>query len=157
MNGDRFEIGDENFHCDNRNYETVETTDGLQVAVALDLCGTGFKGWYNDKIVSFSYDADFSFEVAEIIEKATSETYADQCREVKEHTKKKDYLYFLPEVAKRLQMTEGTLRRKPVDFQLAICKCYTDIWFCDDCTIRRILNAVLVGKPTTYKQTATET
>lgn len=154
MSDERFRFGDDELNTNNMECEVMETPHCAQIVVALDLCGSRYKGWYTDKSISFFYEAEYSDEVREIIKKATTEEYEKYGREIIEHRKAKDYLYFLPAVARHLNMTEGTLRRKPVDHQLAICKCYTDIWFCDSYTIKRMLTAVLVGEPTTYRQTA---
>lgn len=71
----------------------------------------------------FNYDGIFKESVDEIIAKFTSDEYAEQRNEIAEH-KDNDCLYFLPAVAKLLRMTEGTLRRRPLDIQLAVCKRY---------------------------------
>ena len=73
-----------------------------------------------------------------IIAKFTSDDYAEQRREIAEH-KGDDCLYFLPAVAKLLRMTEGTLRRRPLDIQLAVCKRYADNWYCDTYAIQHEL------------------
>ena len=61
----------------------------------------------------------------------------------------KDYLFFIPVVAKLLRMTEGTLRRRPVDIQLAVCKRYADNWGCDTYTMQHELRdaMMLTTKP----------
>ena len=60
-----------------------------------------------------------------------------------------DCLYFLPAVAKLLRMTEGTLRHRPLDIQLAVCKRYVDNWYCDTFTIQHELRdaMMLITKP----------
>ena len=40
-------------------------------------------------------------------------------------------------------MTEGTLRNRPHDIQLAVCKRYADYWGCDTYTMLRELKDVL--------------
>ena len=86
--------------------------------------------------------------VDEIIAKFTLDEYAEQRNEIAEH-KDDDCLYFLPAVAKLLRMTEGTLRRRPLDIQLAVCKRYVDNWYCDTYTIQHELRdaMMLITKP----------
>ena len=83
------------------------------------------------------------------MDKFTSDEYADQRNEIEEHRKEKDYLYFLPAVAKLLRMTEGTLRSRPMDIQLSLCKRYADNWYCDTYTIQHELRdaLMLITKP----------
>ena len=52
-------------------------------------------------------------------------------------------------IAKLLRMTEGTLRRRPLDIQLAVCKRYVDNWYCDAYTIQHELKdaMMLITKP----------
>lgn len=91
-----------------------------------------------------TYDGDYKDSVDEIISKITSDEYADLRREIGEHRMGEDCLYFIPSVAKVLRMTEGTLRSRPLDIQLAVCKRYTDTWYCDIFTIQRELNDALM-------------
>ena len=95
------------------------------------------------------YDGHYKDSVQEIMDKFTSDKYADQRNEIEGHRKEKDYLYFLPVVAKLLRMTEGTLRRRPTDIQLSLCKRYTDNWYCDTYTIQHELRdaLMLITKP----------
>ena len=94
------------------------------------------------------YDGIYKESVDEIIAKFTSDKYAEQRNEIAEH-KGDDCLYFLPAVAKILRMTEGTLRRRPLDIQLAVCKRYVDNWYCDTYTIQHELKdaMMLITKP----------
>ena len=96
----------------------------------------------------FNYDGIYKESVDEIIAKFTLDEYAEQRREIAEH-KGDDCLYFLPAVAKLLRMTEGTLRRRPLDIQLALCKRYVDNWYCDTYTIQHELQdaMMLITKP----------
>ncbi len=109
-----------------------------------------FKGRYDNETIFFDYDRNCKESVDEIIAKFTSEEYAEQRDEIAEH-KGDDCLYFLPAVAKLLRMTEGTLRRRPVDIQLAVCKRYVDNWYCDTYTIQHELKdaMMLITKPET--------
>ena len=62
---------------------------------------------------------------------------------------KKTTCFFIPAVAEILRMTEGTLRRRPMDIQLAVCKRYVDNWYCDTYTIQHELRDALslITKP----------
>ncbi|MGN0477380.1 MAG: hypothetical protein ACI4HM_08595 [Ruminococcus sp.] len=140
-----FLIGDDDFSKENREYISLDTSEGQKITVALTASSVPFCGRFNDSKITFAYDSDYKDTVDEIISKITSEEYADIRREIKEH-KGEDCLYFIPTVAKLLRMTEGTLRSRPSDIQLAVCKHYTDIWCCDTYTIQRELENVLTLK-----------
>ena len=111
--------------------------------------GVPFKGRYDEESIIFDYDGDYKESVDEIIENLTSDKCADIRREIEEHRRDKDYLFFIPVVAKLLHMTEGTLRRRPMDIQLAVCKRYVDNWYCDTYTIQHELRdaIMLITKP----------
>ena len=111
--------------------------------------GVPFKGRYDEESIIFDYDGDYKESVDEIIENLTSDKCADIRREIEEHRRNKDYLFFIPVVAKLLRMTEGTLRRRPVDIQLAVCKRYADNWGCDTYTMQHELRdaMMLTTKP----------
>ena len=111
--------------------------------------GVPFKGRYDEESIIFDYDGDYKESVDEIIENLTSDKCADIRREIEEHRRNKDYLFFIPVVAKLLRMTEGTLRRRPVDIQLAVCKRYADNWGCDTYTMQYELRdaMMLTTKP----------
>ena len=42
------------------------------------------------------------------------------------------------------RMTEGTLRRRPMDIQFAVCKRYVDNWYCDINTIQHELKDAMM-------------
>ena len=136
-----YHIGDD-YDCNNKEYVVLSTDKGQQITVALAASGVPFKGRYDKERILFDYDADYKESVDEIIAKFTSEKYAVQRREIAEH-KDRDCLHFLPTVAKLLRMTEGTLRRRPLDIQLAVCKRYVDNWYCYTYTIQHELRNAL--------------
>ena len=142
-----YHIGDD-YDCNNKEYVTLSTDKGQQITVALTASGVPFKGRYDEESIFFDYDGDYKESVDEIIAKFTSDEYAEQRREIAEH-KGDDCLYFLSDVAKLLHMTEGTLRRRPLDIQLAVCKRYVDNWYCDTYTIQHELKdaMMLTTKP----------
>ena len=111
--------------------------------------GVPFKGRYDEESIIFDYDGDYKESVDEIIENLTSDKCADIRREIEEHRRDKDYLFFIPVVAKLLRMTEGTLRCRPMDIQFAVCKRYADNWGCDTYTMQHELRdaMMLTTKP----------
>ncbi len=143
-----FKIGDD-YECNNKEYVALNTDKGQQITVALTASGVPFKGRFEKDSIFFDYDGDYKESVDEVIENLTSEKYANIRREIEEHRKNKDYLFFISTVAKLLRMTEGTLRSRPLDIQLALCKRYADIWCCDTYTIQRELRNAMMLKTTT--------
>ena len=137
-----FFVGDD-YECSNKEYVALPTDKGQQITVALTASGVPFKGSFDKSSFFFDYDSDYKESVDEIIENLTSEKCADMRREVEKHRRDKDYLFFIPAVAKLLRMTDGTLRNRPLDIQLAVCKRYADNWGCDTYTMLRELKDVL--------------
>ncbi|MBR1751028.1 MAG: hypothetical protein IJ740_09150 [Ruminococcus sp.] len=137
-----FFVGDD-YECSNKEYVALPTDKGQQITVALTASGVPFKGSFDKNSFVFDYDGDYKESVDEIIENYTSDKYADIRRDVEEHRRDKDYLFFIPAVAKLLRMTEGTLRNRPLDIQLAVCKRYADYWGCDTYTMLHELKDVL--------------
>ena len=144
-----FEIGEDNFPKFNREYVSMNTSEGLRITIALVVSGIPFSGHFDKHRISFAYDADYKSAAQEIIAKASSEEFDEMLREVKEHSGE-DCLYFLPTVANILRMTVGTLRNRPEDIQLTLCKHYTDVWLCDEDTIKRELEDVLMLRMKTF-------
>ncbi len=142
-----FKIGDD-YECNNKEYVALNTDKGQQITVALTASGIPFKGRFEKDSIFFDYDGDYKESVDEVIEKLTSDKYADSHREIEKHRENKDYLFFIPAVAKLLRMTEGTLRSRPLDIQLAVCKRYADIWCCDTYTIQCELRNAMMLKTT---------
>ena len=137
-----YEIGNDDFSKDNREYVTLITERGQQIAVALGLGGIPHKGRYDDEKISFSYDADYKDSVTEIIDKLTSDDYLETRREIDEHSNGEACLRYIPDVAKILRISESMLRSRPLDIQLVVCKYYTAMWICDSYTLERELKAV---------------
>ncbi len=137
-----YHIGDD-YDCNNKEYVALSTDKGQQITVALTASGVPFKGHYDKESIFFDYDGDYKESVDEIIENLTSDKCADIRSEIEEHRRDKDYLFFIPAVAKLLRMTEGTLRRRPMDIQFAVCKRYADNWGCDTYTMQHELRDAL--------------
>ena len=143
-----YHIGDD-YDCNNKEYVILSTDKGQQITVALTASGVPFKGRYDNETIFFDYDRNYKESVDEIIENLTSDKCADIRREIEEHRRDKDYLFFIPVVAKLLRMTEGTLRCRPMDIQFAVCKRYADNWGCDTYTMQHELRdaMMLTTKP----------
>ena len=142
-----FLVGDD-YQSNNKEYVSIDTNKGQQISIALAASGIPFKGRFDKERMLFNYDGIYKESVDEIIAKFTSDEYAEQRKKITEY-KGDDCLYFLPAVAKLLRMTEGTLRRRPMDIQLAVCKRYVDNWYCDTYTIQHELRdaMMLITKP----------
>ena len=142
-----FLVGDD-YESNNKEYVSIDTNKGQQISIALAASGIPFKGRFDKERMLFNYDGIYKESVDEIIAKFTSDEYAEQRKKITEY-KGDDCLYFLPAVAKLLRMTEGALRRRPMDIQLAVCKRYVDNWYCDTYTIQHELRdaMMLITKP----------
>ena len=136
------------YESSNKEYVSIDTDKGQQISIALAASSISFKGRFDKDRMLFNYDGIYKESVDEIIAKFTSDKYAEQRNEIAEH-KDDDCLYFLPAVAKLLRMTEGTLRHRPLDIQLAVCKRYADSWGCDTYTMQHELRdaMMLTTKP----------
>ena len=142
-----FLVGDD-YESRNKEYVSIDTGKRKLISIALAASGIPFKGRFDKERMLFNYDGIYKESVDEIIAKFTSDEYAEQRKKITEY-KGDDCLYFLPAVAKLLRMTEGTLRRRPMDIQLAVCKRYVDNWYCDTYTIQHELRdaMMLITKP----------
>lgn len=146
MSDDVYLIGDENFSCERREYVALVTKEAQHIVLALSASGVPFDGRLSGEHITFAYDADYKEEVDEIIKKATSEEYADFRRELNENYKGEKCMHFLPAAAEMLNMTEGTLRSRPLDVQFIVCRRYADFCICDSNTLRRELEKALLLK-----------
>ena len=142
-----FLVGDD-YESSNKEYVSINSDKGQQISIAFAASGIPFKGRFDKERMLLGYDGIYKESVDEIIAKFTSDEYAEQRKKITEY-KGDDCLYFLPAVAKLLRMTEGTLRRRPMDIQLAVCKRYVDNWYCDTYTIQHELRdaMMLITKP----------
>ena len=142
-----FLVGDD-YESSNKEYVSINSDKGKLISIALAASSIPFKGRFDKDRMLFNYDGIYKEFVDEIIAKFTSDEYAEQRKKITEY-KGDDCLYFLPAVAKLLRMTEGTLRRRPMDIQLAVCKRYVDNWYCDTYTIQHELKdaMMLITKP----------
>lgn len=142
MSETTYSCGDNSFSRDNRNYAFFNTVCGKETAEALDFCGVPFVGTFTDSEMRIAYDNDYNDTVDEIAKKSMSGGYA-VIREIREQNSEDSYLRLLTEVARHLHITEGTLRERPNEVCLSLCKCYADLWLCDTPTIQRELSRYL--------------
>ena len=124
-----FSFGEDNFPKDSREYVTLDTDKGKLLAIALKTSGVPHIGTFTDKQMRFSYDADYKDTVDEIVKKASTDEYEEMLREVKEHKDDSSYLVLLPSVAHYLNVTEGTLRNRPNELQVQLCRMFTRLWY----------------------------
>lgn len=134
-----FSFGEDNFPKDSREYVTLDTDKGKLLAIALKTSGVPHIGTFTDKQMRFSYDADYKDTVDEIVKKASSDEFEEMLREIKTHKDDSSYLVLLPSVAHYLNVTEGTLRNRPNELQVQLCRMFTRLWYCDTPTIQREL------------------
>ena len=143
MDDETYLIGDDGFCLDNSELIVLTTDKGEDIAAALSVSGIPFYGQFNSISIAFDYNLDYKNEVNEIIQKLTSQEYEEQRQEIKAH-RENDLLYFIPAVAKILGMTEGTLRSRPLDIQLNVCRRYAYFWCCDTYTLQNELKRAML-------------
>ena len=125
---------------ENRQTLRFDTKRAQDIVVALNKSGIPFSARYDDKEIRLVYDGGYADKVAEIIEKAMSGRYELLLRELGRQRSKDSYLKLLSEVAAILHTTVGTLKQRPEDIQVLMCKAYVDFWLCDTYTVQRELD-----------------
>ena len=125
---------------ENRQTLRFDTKRAQDIVVSLNKSGIPFSARYDDKEIRLVYDGNYANKVAEIIEKAMSGRYELLLRELGRHRSKDSYLKLLSEVAAILHTTVGTLKQRPEDIQVLMCKAYVDFWLCDTYTVQRELD-----------------
>jgi len=133
----------------NKRIVTIRTDCGLDIMTALDQSGIPFSARYLNDKMRLIYDENYVSAVDEIIEKANSGRYAGIYR-VKHDAEKS--LLFLPEIAECLHTTVGSLKLRPRDIQLLLCKAYADFCLCDSTTLRRELQRYIYVKGRTERE-----
>ena len=125
-----------------KNQMTIrfDTKKAQDIVVALNKSGVPFSARYDDREIRLVYDGSFEIYVSEIIKKAMSGRYELLLRELGRQRSNESYLKLLSEVAEILHTTVGTLKQRPKDIQILMCKAYTDHWLCDTYTIQRELD-----------------
>lgn len=146
-----FYCGDDDFPKDNRDYVSLDTDKGKLIAIALETSGVPHTGTFTDKQMRFSYDADYTDTVDEIIGKVDSDEYGAILREIKEKKDDSSYLLLLPFVAQYLHLSEGALRNRPNELQVHLCQMFTRLWYCDTPTIQRELTRAFTANRQTEK------
>lgn len=127
----------------NREFLRIETDKAQAIVVALDKSNIPFSAQFGDAKMVLTFDSSYREQVEGIISKAMSGDYEALLRELQVYGVPDGYYRLLGEVAELLNTTVGTLKNRPDEIQLALCKTYTDFWLCDDVTIQRELDRVI--------------
>ena len=127
----------------NREFIRLETDKVQAIVVALDKSNIPFSARFSDTEMVLTYDGSFKEQIKEIIAKAKSGDYEILLRELQVYGVPDGYYRLLGEVAEILNTTVGTLKNRPDEIQLALCKTYTGLWLCDDATIQRELDRII--------------
>ena len=127
----------------NREFVRIETDKAQAIAVALDKSNIPFFARFSDAEMVLTYDGSFKEQVEGIIAKAQSGDHEILLRELQVYGVPNGYYRLLGEVAELLNTTVGTLKNRPDEIQLALCKTYTDFRLCDDATIQRELDRII--------------
>ena len=127
----------------NREFLRIETDKAQAIVVALDKSDIPFSARFSDTEMVLTFDGSYKEQVKGIIAKAMSGDYEALLRELQVYGVPDGYYRLLGEVAELLNTTVGTLKNRPDEIQLALCKTYADFWLCDDATIQRELDRVI--------------
>ena len=127
----------------NREFIRLETNKAQAIVVELDKSNIPFSARFSDSEMVLTFDGSYKDQVEEIIAKAQSGDYEILLRELQVYGVLDGYYRLLGEVAEILNTTVGTLKNRPDEIQLALCKTYTDLWLCDDATIQRELDRII--------------
>ena len=127
----------------NREFIRIETDKAQALVVALDKSNIPFSARFGDAEMVLTYDGSYKEQVEEIIAKAQSGDYEALLRELQVYGEPDGYYRLLDEVAELLNTTIGTLKNRPDEIQLALCKTYVDFWLCDTPTFQRELDRVI--------------
>lgn len=127
----------------NREFVRIETDKAQAIVIALDKSNIPFSARFSDTEMVLTFDGSFREQIEEIITKAQSGDYEILLRELQVYGVPDGYYRLLGEVAELLNTTVGTLKNRPDEIQLALCKTYTDFWLCDDATIQRELDRII--------------
>ena len=127
----------------NREFIRLETDKAQAIVVALDKSNIPFSARFSDSEMVLTFDGSYKDQVEKIIAKAQSGDYEILLRELQVYGVPDGYYRLLGEVAEILNTTVGTLKNRPDEIQLALCKTYADLWLCDDATIQRELDRII--------------
>jgi len=128
---------------ENKEFIRIETDKAQEIVIALDKSDIPFFARFSDSEMVLTFDGSYKEQVEGIIAKAMSGDYEALIRELQVYGVPDGYYRLLGEVAELLNTTVGTLKNRPDEIQLALCKTYTDFWLCDDVTIQRELDRVI--------------
>ena len=128
---------------ENKEFIRIETDKAQEIVIALDKSDIPFSARFSDTEMVLTFDGSYKEQVEGIIAKAMSGDYEALLRELQVYGVPDGYYRLLGEVAELLNTTVGTLKNRPDEIQLALCKTYADFWLCDDATIQRELDRVI--------------
>ena len=128
---------------ENKEFIRIETDKAQEIVIALDKSDIPFSARFSDTEMVLTFDGSYKEQVESIITKAMSGDYEALLRELQVYGVPDGYYRLLGEVAELLNTTVGTLKNRPDEIQLALCKTYADFWLCDDATIQRELDRVI--------------
>lgn len=128
---------------ENKEFMRIETDKAQAIIIALDKSGIPFSARFSDTEMVLTFDGSYKEQVEDIIAKAMSGDYEVLLHELQVYGVSDGYYRLLGEVAGLLNTTVGTLKNRPDEIQLALCKTYVDFWLCDDATIQRELDRIL--------------
>ena len=128
---------------ENKEFIRIETDKAQEIVIALDKSDIPFSARFSDTEMVLTFDGSYKEQVEGIIAKAMSGDYEALLRELQVYGVPDGYYRLLGEVADLLNTTVGTLKNRPDEIQLALCKTYADFWLCDDATIQRELDRVV--------------
>ena len=128
---------------ENRKFQQFETAKAKEIVLALDRSNIPFFAKYSGSAMVLVFDKNYTHEVENIVKKSNSGDYEILLRELKKQKFPNNYLNLLPEIAKILHTTVGTLQSRPQEIQIALCKTFVDFWLCDTATIQRELDKII--------------
>ena len=128
---------------ENKEFIRIETDKAQEIVIALDKSDIPFSARFSDTEMVLTFDGSYKEQVEGIIAKAMSGDYEALLRELQVYGVPDGYYRLLGEVAELLNTTVGTLKNRPDEIQLALCKTYADFWLCDDATIQRELDRAI--------------
>ena len=127
----------------NREFQQFETAKAKEIILALDRSNIPFFAKYSGSAMVLVFDKNYTHEVENIVKRANSGDYEILLRELKNRKFPDNYLNLLPEIAEILHTTVGTLKSRPQEIQIALCKTFVDFRLCNTATIQRELDRII--------------
>ena len=127
---------------ENKEFARFETTKVNHIVIALDKSNIPYSARFGDSEITLTYDGSYKEQVEEILAKIMSDGYEVLLREIGDRKNTDNYLKLLSEVADIMHTTVGSLKNRPDEVQIALCKTYADYWVCDTYTIQQALERI---------------